>query len=148
MKPVLAFLQNMWVRDPRRVEQLIERYGEAYRRKLIRYALFAGCLTGRRIQKAFEIDLIEQMEFEEVSREISGHPSFVPTADLRHIRQALKYYKPRVVITFGKIAEQALQGEWRGPMVVALHPAARDSAIEANLCLSARTLKRLLSQNR
>ena len=50
---VLAFLQNMWVIDPKRIEASITRHGEAYRRRLIAYALFAGCLTGRRLRMAF-----------------------------------------------------------------------------------------------
>lgn len=38
---IVAFLQNMWVKDPERVKQSIARYGEDYRLRFMRYALFA-----------------------------------------------------------------------------------------------------------
>lgn len=50
MKTV-AFLQNMWVR-PHQVA-VVAKDGAAsdMRERLIRYALFAGCVTGRRLKE-------------------------------------------------------------------------------------------------
>lgn len=50
---VVAFMQNMWVRDPARVRAIIDRHGEEARRKLIYQFLFAGCISGRRLKTAF-----------------------------------------------------------------------------------------------
>lgn len=49
----LAFLQNMWVKNPDRVKAMVQREGEEFRRRFMEYALFRGCLTGRRIKAAF-----------------------------------------------------------------------------------------------
>ena len=75
MKPCLAFLQNMWVRDPERVKRDIARYGEECRLTYIEYCLFAGCLTGRRLRQAFGEDLLDRIVWEESTREIAGNAS-------------------------------------------------------------------------
>ncbi len=52
---IIAFLQNMWVRDPEKVRRSLEREEDLeiraeHRLRYIEYALFAGCLTGRRLE--------------------------------------------------------------------------------------------------
>jgi hypothetical protein len=49
---IVAFLQNQWFKDPDRVRQMLTRaesddIREKLRDRMIHYALFAGCLTGR-----------------------------------------------------------------------------------------------------
>lgn len=143
MRPVLAILQNMWVNNPQRVRKMIENteHGETLRQRLIRYALFAGCKTGRRIKSAFGDELIECMEFDEVSREISGNPSFVPTPDRRHVYRTIKYHNPKILIAFGKLASETVRGLWKGPLIVAPHPAARRDTVMDELKEAARKLK-------
>jgi hypothetical protein len=66
-KPLLAFMQNMWLL-PRSREFFLRRFqlalqsggedaAENYRVDFIKRVLFFRCLTGRRIMKAFEGDV-------------------------------------------------------------------------------------------
>ncbi len=113
---ILVFLQNMWVRDPERVKRDIAKHGEELRLRYIEYCLFAGCKTGRNLEKAFGDDLIELMTFEETTREIAGNPKTIFPADLAHIKQCLEHHRPSVVLTFGQIAHDAVQ-----PLLGSIH---------------------------
>jgi hypothetical protein len=129
----LAFLQNMWVRDPQRVRDAIERYGEQYRMRVIHHSLFAGCLTGRRIHAAFGDELIKTITWEEASREIAGDSKTICTPDPEHIADKLEAYSPEVVITFGAVSFEAVKPLWSGPIIRAPHPAARQPETIAKL---------------
>lgn len=122
---ILAFMQNMWVRDPIRVKRCIEQFGEGYRRRLIHYALFAGCLSGRRLQSAFGKEVCDQIKWEEASREITGYANAAPPADPAHIAAVLSQFNPDVVLCFGRIAGDAVPALYTGRMILAPHPAAR-----------------------
>jgi len=124
---VLAFLQNMWVIDPKRIEASITRHGEAYRRRLIAYALFAGCLTGRRLRMAFGRDTCQRIIWEEASREIAGNAREVCKPDHAHIAAVLERERPDVVLAFGQVAGAAVAGLWHGRLICAPHPAARQA---------------------
>lgn len=134
-------MQNMWVRDPHRLRNAIERNGEAYRRRVIHYALFAGCLSGRRIKAAFG-DMTDIIKWDEVSREISGHASFKPTPDIEHVKDTIAEYKPQIILAFGAMAREAviLTG-WKGTLISLPHPAARIPGIGAQLDAAAAELK-------
>jgi hypothetical protein len=125
MTVALAFLQNMWVKDPARVQAIIAENGEEYRRKLTRRLLFAGGLTGRRIRAAFGDELLQHVEFEEASPEIAGDSRRICQPDPDHIRAQLTYHRPQLVITFGRVASDAVAPIWTGPTLKAPHPAAR-----------------------
>ncbi len=144
---ILAFLQNMWVRDPERIKRDIAKYGEELRMRYIEYALFAGCKTGRMLKKAFGEELIEQITFEETTREIAGDPKTIFPADLAHIRQCLEHHKPRVVLTFGQIAHDAVQ-PLVGPIrhIHAHHPASRHPGSFNTLMLAAADLRKFLGE--
>jgi hypothetical protein len=142
---VLAFLQNQWVRDPERVRALIERYGESYRRRLIPYALFAGCLTGRRLQAAFGPVLCSRITWEEASPVVTGSPRECPPADPAHIRAALERHQPGIVLAFGKIAAEGVRPLWTGNLIVAPHPAARDPFTPDRLRQAAEALQIMLA---
>lgn len=136
----LAFLQNMWVRDPDRVRALIEKYGERYRDRLIHFALFNGCLTGRRLKAAFGARLCSEIIWEEASPEIACEASGCPPADPAHIRAALERHSPDVVLCFGKIATDAVRPLWKGALIIAPHPAARSVLTFPQLTEAARSL--------
>jgi len=142
---VLAFLQNMWVRDPARVRALIERYGESYRRRLIAYALFAGCASGRNLKTAFGEELCRLITWEEASREVTGHPGARPRADPVHIAASLKEHEPDIVICFGRIAGDAVAPLWTGKLILAPHPAARQPDTMARLRHAATELQKMLT---
>lgn len=125
MMIALAFLQNMWVRDPDRVRALIEKHGEEYRTRFMHQALFSGCLTGRRIKAAFGDELLRTIHFEEASREIAGDSKTICQPDPDHIRKTLDQHQPRIVLTFGKVASEAVAPLWSGRSIQIPHPAAR-----------------------
>lgn len=122
----VAFMQNQWVRDPERVKALIARHGEPYRRRLIATALFAGCLSGRRLKAAFG-DACRRIVWEESTREIAGDPRTVFPADPVHIQAVIAEIKPTVVLTFGRIAGAAVVPLWTGNLIASPHPAARQA---------------------
>jgi len=145
MKPAVAFLQNMWVRDPERVRKQIERHGDPYRLRFMAHVLFAGCMTGRRLRRTFGDELIEQILWEETTREIGGNPHKIFPPQRDHIRQVLADHKPRVVLTFGRIAADALRPLWDGVLIAAPHPCARLTDGTAQLQNAATQLRALLS---
>ena len=139
----LAFLQNMWVRDPGRVKHTIAQDGEGFRRRFLTYALFAGCLTGRRLKAAFG-DLCDDIVWEEVSCEIGGKSSSVFPPDYAHITQRMAEEKPDVLLAFGKIACDALvfvAAPRPVPVISGPHPAARHSTVAAELSEMANKLR-------
>lgn len=137
---ILAFMQNMWVRDPERVRADIEKHGEEFRLRFIEFALFRGCLTGRRLRAAFG-DLCDEIVWEESTREIAGDPKAIFDPDPVHIKAVIVKHNPDVVITFGRIAGNAVASLWDGRIVRAPHPAARQADIVEKLNQAARDLK-------
>lgn len=129
----LAYMQNMWVRDPQRMRDMIARYGEGYRVRMIERLLFAGCLSGQRLRSAFGDELLRTIQWEEASREIAGDPKTICDPDPEHIRETLDAYKPSVVLTFGRVASDAVSALWDGPIIKCCHPAARQPDTIAKL---------------
>ena len=72
---ILAFMQNMWVRDPQRIKDSIAKMPvhqrAEHRLRLIEYCLFAGCKSGRVLKKVFG-PLCGEIIWEEASPEIAG----------------------------------------------------------------------------
>lgn len=122
---IVAFLQNMWVRHPERVKRAIEKDGEEFRLKFMRFALFRGCLTGRRLKAAFSEQLCDEIIWEETTREIAGDPKTIFPAQPEHIKDVLEKFQPDVVLTFGKIAEEAVKPLCSDKVICSPHPAAR-----------------------
>lgn len=120
----VAFLQNQWLKNPDSARALIEKHGDKGRDRLTKYALFAGCVSGRRIKAAFG-DLIDGISWHEASPVITATPRACPPADLGHIMRSIDRLRPDVIIAFGKIASDALRIVWKGPLIVGPHPAAR-----------------------
>lgn len=140
---VVAFLQNMWLRDPEKARRLIAKYGESYRRRLIRYALFAGCLTGRRLRAAFGPAVCEEIVWEEATQEIAGNSRKVCPPEPEHIRAVLEKHQPAVVITFGRVAGDAVAEIWGGKLIRCVHPAARQKGTVERLAEVAEELDRI-----
>jgi len=128
-RPVLAFLQNMWVKHPERTKAAIARDGEEFRLTLMRMFLFMGCKTGRNLTKTFGDELIEQITFEETTREIAGDANTIFPADLIHMRACIEKHQPKIVLAFGQIAHDAVSSMRTAAdpwvYVSAHHPASR-----------------------
>ena len=131
-QPVLAFLQNMWVKQPDRVKASIAAHGEEFRLALMRRFLFAGCKTGRNLTKVFGDELLEQFTFEETTREIAGDAKTIFPADREHIRDCIVKHQPRIVVAFGQIAHDAVNSIRTAAdgwvYIAAHHPASRHPA--------------------
>lgn len=126
---VLGILQNVWVRDPGRVRDMLARSDqpERLRRRFIAYALFAGCRTGSNLRATLGASWCERIVWDEASRELGAVASSVFPADPDHLRELLDTEAPRVVLGFGRVACDAL-----APLIPAgvhflqaPHPAAR-----------------------
>jgi hypothetical protein len=145
---ILAFLQNMWVHDPEGVKAMLNRQRECgeftqeqmrekVRHRLIHYALFAGCLTGRRLKKAFGEELCRQIVWEEGSREIEGKASTFVPPDLEHMLARCREEKPDLVLLFGKanaaLCKDVLLAITPSQVICAPHPAARQATVPADL---------------
>lgn len=139
---ILAFLQNLWVKDPARWTELLNKH-ESRRVGIIRHLLLDyGCLTGRRIKTCFP-DLLDQIVFEEASRVIAGDSKTVCPPDTKHISNCLEKYQPDVVLTFGKVALSAVAPLWSGKLIACPHPAARQVDTVAKLQCAAKQLREI-----
>jgi hypothetical protein len=121
---ILAVLQNQWFRDPARMRATIDRFPDS-RRRIIHYALFAGCRTGKILKSVFG-DLCDEIVWEEASPEIGGHASSYFPADHAHLQSVLDDVKPDVVLGFGRIATDALKVLVpQNKLITGPHPTAR-----------------------
>jgi hypothetical protein len=143
---ILAVMQNMWVREPLRVAAMLARQEtdhqrEKLRRLLIERALFAGCKTGRILRQVFG-DLCEEMVWEESTREIASNPRDTFPPDDRHIRAIINEVAPSLIVTFGKIAGDAVAAIGPAQRVIPLpHPCARQPDTLAKLEAGAAILR-------
>jgi hypothetical protein len=127
----VAFLQDIWDRDPDKVRRMLacDRTGKL-REKLVKYALFAGCLTGRRLRAAFR-SLCDEVVWEDAGPAVCGSPDVYCPPDRAHILAVLDRHRPDVVLCFTRCGQDAVEAAcraWGGPtpvFIAALHPAAR-----------------------
>jgi hypothetical protein len=144
---ILGFMQNMRVRDPGRVMAVIESVPPveqyAFRLGLIRRFLFAGGKIGKELRLAFG-PLCEKITWDEASSEIGERPSKICAPVKAHARFAIDYHHPDIVITFGRIADQALIGAWFGKQIIAPHPASRFLDTRERLRRAAHELEELI----
>ncbi len=133
---ILAFLQNQWFHNPAKVERLMQVYPDQ-RESMIHFALFRGCLTGRRLEAAFGEELCNQIIWENASPKIAGQSDGVFPADTAHMADAIGKHNPQIILSFGSVAAAgldqipnytALRIIIRGP-----HPAARFPYIRSQL---------------
>lgn len=148
---IVAFLQNQWFNDPEGVKAMLARHDhepivrERVRRCLIHYELFAGCVTGRRLEKAFG-DLTGKIVWEEGSRVISGNARDFHPPDRVHIAEVIKTQQPRVILSFGKsnhpiIEELSHESRSVDRVLYLPHPAARQATVPRVLAEAAEELR-------
>jgi len=83
IKPViLAVLQNQWFPDQDRVRAILLKTPES-RRRILRYALFAGCRTGKVLKSVFG-DRCDDIIWENASPQIGGRAASSFQADTQH----------------------------------------------------------------
>jgi hypothetical protein len=145
--PILAvaFLQNMYAAEPERLREIITKHGELARRLAVRRFLFGGCRTGRRLQAAFG-SMIDSIHWDESTPQIAGDTKTIFPADIEHMRRIVGEFKPRVVLTFGRIAGDAVEAAWAGPVIKCPHPTARGMAVLPALNAASDTLWAFFSE--
>lgn len=159
MKPILAVMQNMWLRDPARYHASLARReaehgkaeAEVLRRHYIASFLFMGCMTGRRLKQTFGEDLVGQILWEESTRAVADNPRQTFKPDHEHLRAIIEAEQPRVIITFGGIAYLAVamvmsEHGIRKALIRCPHPAARQATVMDDLRKAAAALNELLSK--
>ena len=104
---VVAFLQNLWVKDPAHVEKFFRRYPEM-RERMLRKLLFYRCKTGRVLKAGLGEKLCDEIVWEESTTQIAGDARTVFPPDHKHIEDVIKKHQPEVVIALGKVASQAV----------------------------------------
>jgi len=103
---------------------------ECARRRLINYALFAGCATGRVLKHCLGEDLCDTIIWEEASLEIGGRAASYFPADRAHLAARIQDEDPDMVIAFGKIARDGLTGLFPAErLLTAPHPTARQAGV-------------------
>lgn len=112
------------------MRRLLERYPGS-RRRHIHLTLFAGCKTGRVLQRVFGSEHCRDIVWEEISKEIGGESSSSFPADQTHITAVLDELKPSIVLVFGKLAEKGVTTLHRPLPIVLIgpHPTARHSSV-------------------
>jgi hypothetical protein len=103
---IVAFLQNLWVKDVAHFQKFFERYPDQ-RERMLKKLLFYNCKTGRVLKAGLGEELCEKIVWEESTTEIAGDAKKVFPPDLAHIESVLKKHRPEVVIAIGKVAAQA-----------------------------------------
>jgi hypothetical protein len=153
LPPVLAVMQNQWFRNPDKVRSMMAKItevdgaaaAEEYRRRVVHYALFAGCLSGRVLEKVFGKELCAHIRWDEASREIGAHASDKFPPDIPHLRALVAEVNPAVIICFGQVAKEGIsEVSTTCPVIFAPHPAARHASARQELEAAAVLLRRSL----
>lgn len=160
---IVAFLQNQWFNDPEGVRTMLNRQRDCVgytqeqmrarvRRRLIHYALFAGCLTGRRLKKAFG-DMTNDIVWEEGSSEIGGKASAFFPPDVSHISAVIEEEKPDIILCFGASNRPVIEKLCPWPnspirVIYMPHPAARHATVSQELADGAMSLQLALLETK
>lgn len=147
---VVAFLQNMWFKDPERMKKVYAHYLKREedglgRQRFIRDFLFFGCKTGKMLDKAFEPVFGDEWRWkvwwEEAHDQWGGHAASSFGFNARHMADVLVAKKPTAVLLFGKVAsdgfaavfKQKLIENYQSHLIIGPHPAARGPDVAASL---------------
>ncbi len=140
---ILAIMQNQWF-----PEHHIERIEEMYLEKpdkrnwYIRYFLFQGCLTGKRLLSTLGDGYCwNHIIWEEAHPKIGNKPSANFGYDIDHIQAAIDKHKPDLIICFGATARKGVdnalvqkvflnQDGMGVDVYFAPHPANRDNPVK------------------
>lgn len=112
-------------------------------------ALFMGGHSGRILEDTWGLEIISRVTFEDASPEICGEASARPAPDLAHMERVIDHFKPRAVVSLGKLATGACEelvkrgvfirnatlAHVQGP-----HPAARFGHVMSDLIAMRRTI--------
>lgn len=104
---IVAFLQNMWVKDPVRIQGILDLHPHS-REFIIRHLLFRKCRTGKILKATLGTQLCELIVWEETTMKVAGDATTIFPPDYDHIQRVINKHSPDVVIGMGKVAAQAV----------------------------------------
>lgn len=141
---IVAFLQNQWFKNPERIRAIYAKH-PAKRAYLNKSFLFMGCMSGRRLKKAFG-ELCDIIVWEEVSTEIGDRSSSVFPHDIKHMNAVIAEHRPEIILAFGQVAQRAMKDVkfTDGTVIMLPHPAARGRGVQEQLDSAASTLRELI----
>lgn len=122
---IVAFLQNIWVKDPERVRKMFASFPNQ-RESIITKLLFLGGKTGKNLQAGLGEALCNEIIWEETTKEIGSYSASIFPPDSEHVKAVLEKHKPEIVLCFGAVAAVELrkhQGNFS--LLICCHPTAR-----------------------
>lgn len=142
---IVAFLQCQWF-PAESIPAIEAAYArrptpEGRARLTARY-LFYRCLTGRRLRAAFGA-WCDAIVWAESTTQIATEASGVFPPDPHHIHAIIGHFQPDVILTFGRVATDAVRKLCPDAckLISGPHPAARHAGCVAELELMAQELK-------
>lgn len=132
---IVAFLQNQWWKNPKRIKEELERAPdpEKYRRRLLTWGL-SQCKTGKVLEKllvpVIGAEAFENIYWENSSREFGGRSTCKFPPDPKHMQEVINTQDPAVILCFGGIAKKGLDQCTvleDTDVLYAVHPASRSS---------------------
>lgn len=152
-------MQNQWFFDPPRIQKAMASATDPvkYRKRLLSYALFSGCKSGRMLRQHLGDKWCDRIIWENASDRIGDCASSVFPADMKHLKNLVGTEQPDIIVGFGKVACNAFLGDyeehatvtellWHGAafaFVATTHPTARGERVGGELQECARELDRL-----
>lgn len=138
--PALGLLQNPWAKVPDPAQEFMDR-GHRYRRRWIMRAM-PPSLTGRRLLASLGEAIFWGMAWDNGDPTVSGRPDYKAKPDREHVYNLLHYYQPQVVVCYGRVAQDSMDGQdFSGEVIHACHPAYRGAGTTRSLRDAADLLK-------
>ncbi len=127
----LCFLQNQWGRNPTTSDPIFERFkkaedGHKMRSEYVRRCLMRSCRTGKILKRAWGVDLMVRVEWDNASPRISETPDGRFNSDARHMQEIVDAHKPGIIVVLGSVAQKGILAVKHNATVLAgPHPCAR-----------------------
>jgi hypothetical protein len=103
---ILAFMQNPWF-TPGTSKEIIDKYrtDQEFHRRLL-----ARCMSGNRLLTAFGSTMFNRIWWDNVAPTAAIEAAGITDVDPIHVETVITDQKPDLILTFGKLAEQVLDG--------------------------------------
>jgi hypothetical protein len=121
---ILAFMQNPWF-PPSTRREYVDRYRTD--QEFHKY-LLARTMSGQRLLQAFGPEMFDSIHWDNVAPEAAEEASGKTDIDHEHVERVILHVMPDLIISFGKLAEEALDGSIYAikiPYMCCHHPNAR-----------------------
>jgi len=132
---VVAFMQCLWLKDPERGRETMQRMeAQGLRERFLYRLLFHGGKSGRVLQATLH-HWCERIVWEECTKEIGGNSGAVFLPDPVHMKAVIAKHNPTHILSLGKVASGAVESLkpnlFGAQHLKAVHPAARQHAIKS-----------------